>query len=77
MLILLSHPCSPIKHFSLRYRKQNVGNTVSKLKNNDEKILKEKKKKQKTAFPPKFYVKEAEIWILAMIYLIVQSSDMK
>ena len=44
MLILLSHPCSPIKHFSLRYRKQNVGNTVSKLKNSDEKILKEKKK---------------------------------
>ena len=75
MLILLSHPCSPIKHFSLRYRKQNVGNTVSKLKNSDEKTLKEKKKK--TAFPPKFYVKEAKIWILAMIYLITQSSDMK
>lgn len=44
MLILLSHPCSPIKHFSLRYRKQNVGNAVSlQLKNSDEKILKETK----------------------------------
>lgn len=44
MLILLSHPCSPIKHFSLRYRKQNVRNAVSlQLKNSDEKILKETK----------------------------------
>lgn len=43
-----------------------------KAEKSEEEIL-----KKKTDSLLKFYVKEAKKWIFAMIYLIVQSPDMK
>lgn len=56
-----------IKHLPLRYRKENLGNTVWKLKNKWRGNT--KKKKKSPIFLLEFHVKEATLWILAMIYI--------
>lgn len=74
LLLLLFHPCSPTKDETLfpKTQKTECWQYCFKAEKSEEEIL-----KKKTDSLLKFYVKEAKKWIFAMIYLIVQSPDMK